>query len=87
MSWKSFSFADDRHGLLPFFIEWSKDSLHPSSDGPTGCHIERFTLADPDTQELSKALHRIEVEAPVEHRETTQLRMRVVGPRGALEIT
>jgi glyoxalase-like protein len=87
VSWKSFSLADDRHGLLPFFIEWGKDSVHPSSDAPTGCHLERFAVADPNTDELSKALRRIEVAAPVEQSQTTQLHLRVVGPKGALEIT
>ena len=87
VSWKSFSLADDRHGLLPFFIEWDKGSVHPSSDAPTGCRIERFTVADPDTDELSKAFRRIEVEAPVEHSQTNQLHLRVVGPKGVLEIT
>lgn len=87
VSWKSFSLGDDRHGLLPFFIEWGKDSVHPSSDAPRGCHIERFALAGSDAEELSKTLRRIEVEAPVEQSQTTQLRLRVVGPKGTLEIT
>ena len=87
LSWKSFSLADDRHGLLPFFIEWGKDAVHPSSDAPTGCHIERFALADSNDQELSQMLRRIEVEAPVEHSQTPELRMRIVGPKATLEVT
>jgi hypothetical protein len=87
LSWKSFSLADDRRGLLPFFIEWSTDSVHPSSDAPSGCHIERFAVADPDTVDLSKALKRIEVEAPVERSQMAQLQVRIVGPKGLLEVT
>lgn len=87
VSWKSFSLADDRHGLLPFFIEWGKDSAHPSSDAPTGCQIQRFALAVSDAEELSKTLRRIEVEAPVEKSQTPQLDLRIVGPKGTLEIT
>ena len=87
VNWKSFSLADDRHGLLPFFIEWDKDSVHPSTDAPGGCHIERFALADPNTEELSNALRRIEVETPVEHSQLAQLHMRIVGSNGKLEIT
>jgi Glyoxalase-like domain len=87
VSWKSFSLADDRHGLLPFFIEWGKDSVHPSSDAPTGCHLERFAAADPDTEELSKAFRRIDVEAPVEHSQKGLLHLRIVGPKDTLEIT
>ncbi|HET9837535.1 MAG TPA: VOC family protein [Candidatus Angelobacter sp.] len=87
VTWKSFSLADDRNGLLPFFIEWGKDSVHPSSDAPAGCQIERFAITDPDTAELSKALRRIEVDAPVENSPTPKLHLRIVGSKGALEIT
>lgn len=87
VSWKSFSLADDRHGLLPFFIEWGKESVHPSSDAPTGCHIGRFALAASDDEELSKMLRRLEVEAPVEDSQTSELRMRIMGPRATLEVT
>lgn len=87
VSWKSFSLANDRHGLLPFFIEWGKDSVHPSSDAPNGCHIERFAVAASDEEELSRMLHRIEVEAPVEHSQMPQLRLRMGGPKATLEIT
>lgn len=85
--WKSFSLADDRHGLLPFFIEWDRDSPHPSSDAPRGAHIQRLVLRDPETADLSKALRRIDVEAPVEQSQKSQLHLRIVGPNGALEIT
>jgi hypothetical protein len=87
VSWKSFSLADDRHGLLPFFIEWGKESVHPSSDAPTGCHIERFALAGPDVEELAKTLRRMEVEAPIEKSQTPQLHLWISGPKGTLEIT
>ena len=87
VSWKSFSLADDRHGLLPFFIEWGKDAVHPSSDAPKGCHIERFALAASDDKELAGILHRIEVEAPVEHSQTSQLRLQIAGPGATLEVT
>lgn len=87
ISWKNFSLADDRHGLLPFFIAWSANAVHPSSDAPSGCHIEYFAVAEPDTAELTKALRRIEVDAPVEQSEKPQLRARIIGPKGALEVT
>ena len=64
-----------------------KDSVHPSSDAPSGCHIERFALAASDAEQLSKALRRIEVEAAVENSKTPQLRLRIAGPGTALEVT
>jgi hypothetical protein len=44
LRWKSFGLKDDRDGLLPFFIEWSADSVHPSQDAPAGCLIKAFSL-------------------------------------------
>src|ERR1035441_3657887 len=34
LSWKLFHLWDHRDGLLPFFIEWSRDSIHPAADAP-----------------------------------------------------
>ena len=54
LHWKALRLKDDRGGLLPFFIEWSADTKHPSVDAPRGCHLESFTLLAPDPDALSK---------------------------------
>jgi len=87
LKWTSFSLVDDRRGLLPFFIQWSADSVHPSSDAPGGCHIKRFAAAEPDASELLKAFQRIEIEIPVERSAKPQLRMQIVGPKATVELT
>lgn len=86
LSWKRLILADDHHGLLPFFIEWSAESVHPSSDAPAGCRIERFSAAAQNPAELSKIFHRIGVDMHVEHGETPQLRAKIAGPKGILEV-
>jgi Glyoxalase-like domain len=55
LQWKTLNLKDDRGGLLPFFIEWSADSSHPSIDAPTGCHLARFELLTPDPEKLRSA--------------------------------
>jgi hypothetical protein len=52
LQWKTLNLKDDRGGLLPFFIEWSADSSHPSIDAPRGCHLVRFDLLTPDPEKL-----------------------------------
>src|SRR5271155_5830056 len=39
LQWKTLNLKDDHSGLLPFFIEWSADTIHPSADAPAGCKI------------------------------------------------
>src|SRR5437588_306815 len=41
LHWQTLNLKDDANGLLPFFIEWSADSRHPSTDAPTGCQLLR----------------------------------------------
>jgi hypothetical protein len=52
LQWKTLNLKDDHSGLLPFFIEWSADTTHPSVDAPRGCHLARFQLLTPDPEKL-----------------------------------
>jgi glyoxalase-like protein len=87
LTWKTINLADDRHGLLPFFIEWSADSVHPSKDAPKGCHLDYFTVMAVDPAELSQAFQRIGVDAPVERSDRDRLRAYITGPKGELGIS
>lgn len=37
LRWKTLLRADDRDGILPFYIEWDSASQHPSDNAPGGC--------------------------------------------------
>ncbi len=87
LHWKSVALTDDRHGLLPFFIEWSKDSQHPSVDAPGGLRLEHFALADPNTSELSAIFRRIGVNVSIVRGDAPQLRARIAGPKGKLNLS
>jgi catechol 2,3-dioxygenase-like lactoylglutathione lyase family enzyme len=54
LHWKALRLKDDHGGLLPFFIEWSTDTTHPSVNAPGGCHLESFELFTPDPDALAK---------------------------------
>ena len=54
LHWKALRLKDDHGGLLPFFIEWSADTAHPSVDAPRGCHLESFELLTPNPEVLAK---------------------------------
>jgi hypothetical protein len=87
VKWKSLNLADDRQGSLPFFIEWSKDSVHPSEDAPKGCRLEHFAVAGPDPAELAQTFQLLGIDVSIDRAERPQLRARIAGPRGKLEVT
>lgn len=86
LKWKSLNLADNHRGVLPFFIEWSADSVHPSADAPAGCQLDHFSAADRSPAELSAICHRIGVNLIIEQGGNPQLRARIHGPKGALEV-
>jgi catechol 2,3-dioxygenase-like lactoylglutathione lyase family enzyme len=85
LHWKTLNLADGHSGVLPFFIEWSTDSIHPSADAPRGCRLDHFAIADPNPVALKKILQQLALDVPVEHADRPQLRARITGPRGTLD--
>jgi len=87
LTWKTINLADDRHGILPFFIEWSADSVHPSKDAPKKCDLDYFTVMGLDPVELSQVFKRIGVDATVERSDKDRLRAHITGPKGELGLS
>jgi hypothetical protein len=87
LTWKTVNLADDRHGLLPFFIEWSADSVHPSEDAPKRCSLTYFEIMSVDPDELSLTFKRIGLELPVQRSDKARLRALISGPQGDLGLT
>lgn len=87
LRWKSFRLKDDRGGLLPFFIEWDRDSVHPAGDAPKGCQLERFSVQTPGAEEMSRALVTFSVDVPIESAVKPCLLARISSPKGTLELT
>lgn len=87
LNWKTINLADDRHGLLPFFIEWSADSVHPSKDAPAKCTLDYFEILSADPQELAATLKRIGIDFPVQRSDKTRLHAVISGPKGDLKLT
>jgi glyoxalase-like protein len=86
LNWKTINLADDRHGLLPFFIEWSADSVHPSKDAPAKCTLDYFEILSADPQELASTLKRMGIDFPVQRSDKTRLQAVISGPKGDLKL-
>jgi hypothetical protein len=86
LNWKTINLADDRQGLLPFFIEWSADSVHPSKNAPAEGTLDYFEILSADPQELASTLKRIGIEFPVQRSDKTRLQAVISGPKGDLKL-
>ena len=87
LNWKTLNLADDHGGLLPFFIEWSADSLHPSADSPKGCSLLSFEAATPDPATLAKQTALLGLDLPIAKADKPQLRATIAGPKGQFSVT
>jgi hypothetical protein len=87
LQWQTLNLNDDDSSLLPFFIEWSAGSPHPSSDAPQGCHLDFFELAAPDVDALKKSLAVFGLDVTVNQSANSSIRARIIGPKGELQLT
>jgi hypothetical protein len=82
LQWKTLNLENDESGLLPFFIEWSAGTIHPSTDAPSGCKIEHFAISTPNEAKLQQLCRQLHLDVHVEHSEKPQLLARISGRGG-----
>lgn len=87
LSWRLFHLRDDRGGLLPFFIEWNRASVHPAQDAPLGCALEEFQLQSPQPDELTHSCRSLDVDVMVKAGKRSLIRAVIAGPKGRVELT
>src|SRR5215470_9087379 len=74
LQWKTLNLQETERGLLPFFIEWSADSLHPSADSPKGCTLSRFEAVVPNSEALGAIVKQLGLDLSVTKGDKPQLR-------------
>lgn len=88
LHWKTLTLKDDHAGMLPFFIEWSKDSIHPSIDSPKGCTLQRFFAVTPEQEDLLHTASRVQLDLNVgEISDKPALKATIVGPKGTFSVS
>jgi hypothetical protein len=87
LRWKSFGLSDDRNGLLPFFIEWSRDSVHPAQDAPGGCKLLQFFAELPSASQLAGEAGQLGLGFDVRQGKAPMLHARILGRKGEFELT
>ena len=86
LEWSSLTLADDDNGLIPFFIQWGPQSLHPSEDSPQGCTLESLQLISPDAKKLDATLRALGIRADVRQGTAQRLAVSFNTPKGVLEL-
>jgi hypothetical protein len=86
LTWKVLALKSDPTGLLPFFIEWSADSLHPSVDSPHGCTLVRFEAATPQPEVLFPKVAQLNLDLPIVKSTDQHLHAVITGPKGMLDL-
>jgi hypothetical protein len=86
LEWSSLSLADDDNGLIPFFIQWGPQSLHPSEDSPQGCTVKSLQLISPHPKKLDATLRALGIRADVRKGSAPRLAVTLNTPKGVLEL-
>lgn len=87
LQWQTLHLADDAGGLLPFFIEWAPDTVHPSAEAPKGCAVTHFSAETRDPAKLAATLKPLNLDLPVQKGDKSCLRATIHGPKGTLEVS
>ncbi len=87
LRWKKMDPVEDRHAVLPSFIEWSADSPHPSQDAPAGCRLSKFEIAAPDPPELQRIFRLFELEPRMVRGAQEQVRAQISSAGRLLRLT
>jgi hypothetical protein len=80
------TFAMGEIDPLPFFIEWSATTTHPSTDAPPGCELIALEFEHPDAESLRQTFSRIAIDAIVRDAERVRLIATVKTPRGTVTL-
>ena len=83
LAWQSASV--DQLGVTPFFIEWSKDTPHPSTTSPSGCTLVSMALEHPAPERLQLLFRTVGLVATISKSERSGMKVTLDCPRGRVE--
>ncbi len=83
LAWQSASV--DQLGLTPFFIEWSKDTVHPSTSSPAGCTFVTMELTHRTPGRLESLFKAVGFAATISSGEPPRMKVTLDCPRGRVE--
>jgi hypothetical protein len=86
LSWRTLALPGvfERSGVnpIPFFIQWSAESPHPSQDSPKGCTLIAFEIEHPNAAAVRAALAQVDIDAGVRQAPSCRLVATLDTPNG-----
>jgi hypothetical protein len=87
LRWRSAALQTDFDGVLPFFIEWGAETIHPSQDAPASCTLERFFIESPSVRDIRRVAGQLGLSVDAKPGKKPLLHARIVGKKGGFEMT
>lgn len=81
------SIGSNEVDLLPFFIQWAADSVHPSQDSPRGCTLRSFEIIHPDPPIVVPAFRELGMDVPVKSGKDIRIITTLDTPTGVVQLT
>jgi hypothetical protein len=72
---------------IPFFIQWSADSVHPSEDSPKGCTLTSFEFGHPNPESLRSEFQALGIDAAILVSRSARLTAILRTPRGDVTLS
>ncbi|MEO6724090.1 MAG: VOC family protein [Blastocatellia bacterium] len=92
LKWRSLSATRDADkavvyfDVVPFFIQWDKDSLHPSQDSPTGCQLLSLEFEHPEAEAITAVTKALGIEAKISKAAAPAIKATLKTPKGKVEL-
>ena len=90
LAWRTLAlaaiFEQDGADPIPFFIQWSAESAHPSQDSPSGCNLRGLVIEHPEADNVRSTLAHAGIDADVRQAKSCRLIAALDTPNGRVEL-
>jgi len=93
LKWRSLNVAREADkdilyfNVIPFFIQWDRESLHPSQDSPAGCKLLSLEFEHPDAEALTAVMKTLGIKGQVAKGASPVIKATLDTPKGKVELS
>ena len=87
LKWKTLGIVGQDRPVVPFIIEWDKDSVHPAAESPGNCELHELRLIHPSPEKINPVLSAMGLSLRAEVGPTPRITAALDAPKGRVELT